>query len=70
MIIIFHVLYLSANLMPKHKYNQIVAKKNIQKNTLKARCLSDQEIQQISEGFEHVISQEKEKYQQELQFVQ
>lgn len=68
--------YLAANLLyvgnfydPEYSKQNILIQgtKNIQKNTLKARCLSDQEIQQISEGFEHVISQEKEKYQQQLQ---
>ena len=65
--------YLAANLLyvgdsrdPEYSKQNILIQgtKPIVKNTLKARCLSDQEIQEIVVGFEHAFSQEK--YQKEL----
>ncbi len=60
--------YLAANLLyvgirsdPKHSKQDILIQgtKNTVKNTLKIRCFSDQEIQEILAGFEYAIAQEK-----------
>lgn len=67
--------YLAANLLyvgkssdPKHSKQNILIQetKNTVKNSLTARCFSEQEIQEILAGFEYAIAQEK--YQKLLDY--